>query len=335
MSFKKHRKFDLLNRVVNALEDDGWNVLYLHDTSYHPFLLRIYKNNERHDLRIYIWNLTHGGGQARREDEYRIQITGVDQFTSSDNEKVLILGWWEQGGVFAGFDYNFHTLPLGSSPSMQIREVALRSGYVHGMGTWERDNNEIAIAIRPEFLSEYIINMNDLHSFGESKKDLEILNNVIGIDDEKNQSKIDEVTLKRRTVLQSVWKKVRDTSFKDRVLVAYSNQCSFCGLQLKLIDAAHIVPVEKDGNDMTSNGIALCALHHRAYDRKLLGFNTDYQILISQDKMDGLAKMGLDGERTRFEKNLRSILHLPPTISDRPHVDFITEANRIRGWNKV
>ncbi|MDB2606979.1 HNH endonuclease [Zobellia sp.] len=333
MSFRRHRKGDLLNKITTALIDDGWNVLYLHDTSYHPFIFRIYKGDEKYDIKIYVWNLTHGGGSARPEDEYRIQITGVDQFLLQEDGKVLILGWWEEGGVFAGFDFNFHVNPLGHSPSIQIREEALRNGYINGFSTWKRDNDEIAIAIRPDFLGEYIRNLEGLHAFGASNVDLAALEEVVQAPDEVNDAVIETITLERRSVVQTVTKKLRDNSFKNRVLTAYSNQCSFCGVQLKLIDAAHIVPVEHNGTDQTSNGIALCAMHHRAYDRKLIGFNEEYQIMVHDDNMNNLALLGLDGGRNRFQNDLRAVLHLPPAINDRPHIDFITTANELRGWN--
>ncbi|MFA6403490.1 MAG: hypothetical protein WCX31_17995 [Salinivirgaceae bacterium] len=78
MAAKRHRKFDLFDKIIQAINDDGWNVLYLSDPAYHPFRLKIYKDKESFNIRIYIWNLTHGGGAQRPADEYRVQITGVD-----------------------------------------------------------------------------------------------------------------------------------------------------------------------------------------------------------------------------------------------------------------
>jgi len=112
----KHRKYDLLDIIVQSINDSGWNVLYIGDISQHPFVLKIYQHHESYLLRIYVWNLTHGGGIARAADEYRIQITGADHFEQWAGEKTLILGWWEAVGVFAGFDYAKHVGKLGFSP---------------------------------------------------------------------------------------------------------------------------------------------------------------------------------------------------------------------------
>ncbi|WP_425391492.1 HNH endonuclease [Ekhidna sp.] len=332
MSFRKHRKQDLLNLIINAISDDGWNILYLHDPAFHPFILRIFKNGVSHDLTIYIWNLTHGGGSARAADEYRIQITGVERFENLGNGKVMILGWWEEGGVFAGFDFNYHNIHLGASPSIQIRESALRNGYVNGISAWEKGNSEIALAIRPDFLTTYIDSLNELHSFGTSNNDLKVLESVVESAEEINEETLNSVTENRREIVVSVKKKVRDNSFKNRILTAYSNRCAFCGIQLKLIDAAHIVPVEHNGTDDTSNGIALCAIHHRSYDRRLVKFNGDYSISTNTALLDELQNIGLDGGRENFINNLRAVIHLPPTINDRPHRENVETANTLRGW---
>src|SRR5687767_4019691 len=138
MAKANHRKYDLLDNIVIAINESGWNVLYVGDTAHHPFLLKVYNETESHLVRIYIWNLTHGGGAARPVDEYRIQITGVDRFEQQQGEKTLILGWWEPVGVFAGFDFNKHNGRLGASPSIQIREENLRNALINGFSPCDR-----------------------------------------------------------------------------------------------------------------------------------------------------------------------------------------------------
>jgi hypothetical protein len=45
-----------------------------------------------------------------------------------------------------------------------------------------------------------------------------------------------------------------------------------------------------------------------------------------------LTEIGLDSGVEKFIDDLRAVIHLPPTILDRPHVEYITQANEIRGW---
>ena len=153
----------------------------------------------------------------------------------------------------------------------------------------EKGNREIAIAFRPDFFVEYVRNLEFLHSFGESETDLDVLEEVSERPEEVNDAVVETVTQERQTAVINIKEKIRDNSFKSRVLTSYGQMCAMCGIQLKLIDAAHIIPVEHDGTDQISNGMAICALHHRAFDRSLITVNDKYQIIYNTDKMDLMA----------------------------------------------
>ncbi|MBP9095192.1 MAG: HNH endonuclease [Ignavibacteria bacterium] len=328
-----HRKYDLLEAISQSINDCGWNVLYVEDTSSHPFLIKIYKEEKSYLLRIYIWNLTHGGGAARPRDEYRIQITGVNEFEQRENEITLILGWWKDVGVFAGFDFHKHQGRLGFSPSIQIREEYLRKALINGFAPCDKGNHEIAIAFRPDFFVTYVQNITQLHSFGDSTNDFQILTDITENQLEVNNSALGAVNTFRQTTLIQVSKKLRDNSFKARVLNAYGNKCAFSGMQLKLVDAAHILPVSYEGStDDTFNGIALSALFHRAYDKGLVTFNQNYQIVLNEHELNKFGEIGFDGGLVEFRSLIRPIIFVPPAINDRPNIEFVTRANRLRGW---
>jgi putative restriction endonuclease len=332
----RHRKSDLLNTIVQAIRDCNWNVLYIGDIREHPFLLKIYndESDKGYLIRVYIWHLTHGGGAKRPVDEYRIQITGIKKFDKLQGEKTLILGWWEAGKVFAGFDFARHSGTLGFSPSIQIHEEALRKAHINGIATINKGNKEIAVAFRPDFFVHYVESLEDLHNFGESDNDYAILEKILENPERVNDKLIDQVSPPRKIIASTINKKLRDTSFKSRVLTAYGFECAFCGLQLKLIDAAHLVPVSyPKSSDETCNGIALCALHHRAFDKALVTLNEEYQVIMNQEELTKLKKSGHDGELPRFIKALKPIIKVPPSVNDRPHIDYIKQANHIRGWS--
>ncbi len=181
-------KPDLLHTITSAIAECGWHVLYMDDQ--HPFRLQVYSGDASIPVRIYIWNITHGGGRARPAHECRIQITGVSRFEPEPNGKTLILGWWDEAGVFAGFDFNKHRGMLGASPSLQIHK-----------------------------------------------------------------------------------------------------EC----LQLVTFDKTYVVEVNEE----------------------------EMRRLADADRIGGLDK---------FRKGLRPLILLPPAIADRPHVEFVTSANQIRGW---
>jgi len=328
----KHNKYELLNHLISAINDLGWNVLYLDNIDQHPFKLQIYRENESYRVLVYIWHLTHGGGQARPKNEYRIQITGVDHFEVIPGLNTLILGWWEEAQVFAGFDVRKHLGTLGFSPSIQIREEALRSAYINSFSPCDKGNKEIAIAFRPDFILEYVRNLEMLHDFGQSPADLEELTKIAQ-HPEINDEDIRIMDNERRSTIVSVRKKIRDTNFRSKVLTAYAFRCAVCGIQLRLVEAAHIVPVNHENStDETRNGLALCALHHKAYDQALITISEDYSVLLNQQQIAEFKQLNLIDGLANFSQALRPIILLPPAVSDRPHSEYIRIANFIRGW---
>ncbi len=77
-------------------------------------------------------------------------------------------------------------------------------------------------------------------------------------------------------------------AFREKVLDAYKSQCSFCRLKHReLLDAAHIIPDNTpEGEPIVTNGIALCKLHHSAYDSFILGVTPDYVIHVREDILE-------------------------------------------------
>ena len=65
----------------------------------------------------------------------------------------------------------------------------------------------------------------------------------------------------------------RDPRFRAAVLRAYGYRCAVCGFETRIgstlvgVDAAHVKWHRAGGEDEVSNGLALCALHHRLLDR--------------------------------------------------------------------
>ena len=57
------------------------------------------------------------------------------------------------------------------------------------------------------------------------------------------------------------------------------------------------------------------------------------RLFIIKINLTKLSEIGLDGGADKFVDDLRAVIHLPPTASDRPHVDYVNTANQIRGWS--
>ena len=104
--------------------------------------------------------------------------------------------------------------------------------------------------------------------------------------------------------------KRRDPKFASLIKRAYEDSCAFCGYSGRIegklvgVDAAHVKMHSKGGSDEISNGMALCVLHHKLFDRGVMSLDEDYRILISQDfilnqEENAPFVMGLNGKEMR------------------------------------
>ncbi len=135
----------------------------------------------------------------------------------------------------------------------------------------------------------------------------------------------DEALFSRRVyVTRQTRQRVHQQAFRIRVLAAYREQCACCKLRHEqLLDAAHIIPdSEPEGEPIVSNGIALCRLHHAAFDEFFIGITPDYLIHVRRDILDesdgpmllhGL--QGLDGGK----------IILPRLKNQQPNRDFLEQ----------
>jgi len=79
----------------------------------------------------------------------------------------------------------------------------------------------------------------------------------------------------------------RSSWWPRAILEAWDRQCAFCGYDGQLgsssvgLEAAHIRWFNLGGPDELNNGIALCSLHHKLFDRGALGLDQEYRILVS------------------------------------------------------
>lgn len=138
---------------------------------------------------------------------------------------------------------------------------------------------------------------------------------------ESTGQNLDEVT--KRYVLQETRRRLHQPVFRGLVMQAYETRCSICTLRHSpLLDAAHIVPdADPDGVAAVRNGIALCKIHHAAYDVGIIGISPDYTISVREDvlhEVDGpMLEFGLKGlHRNRLSK-------LPSSKTEHPDRDLL------------
>lgn len=125
----------------------------------------------------------------------------------------------------------------------------------------------------------------------------------------------------RRYLISQTKRRLHQPVFASQVMIAYETRCAVCSLAHRtLLDAAHIVPDSEPGGDpIVTNGLALCKMHHAAYDANVLGITPHYDVEIHRrllDEIDG--PMLLHGLQEHHGKPL---MRLPKRRSDRPDPD--------------
>lgn len=125
----------------------------------------------------------------------------------------------------------------------------------------------------------------------------------------------------RERVSSLVSRVVRDRVFRRIVLRAYDERCAVTGLKLingggrAEVEAAHIQPVDANGPDIVSNGIALSGTAHWMFDRGLIGLDDDMRIIVS--------RQANDPDSIRSVVNSSGRILVPPREADRPHPQFV------------
>ena len=109
--------------------------------------------------------------------------------------------------------------------------------------------------------------------------------------------------------------------FRARVLTAYDRQCTICRLKhVDLLDAAHIQSDADGGAPLVSNGLAMCKIHHAAYDRGIVGVRPDYVVEVREDVLDEV-----DGPMLKH--GIQAVhgwrLQLPRRVADLPDRDLL------------
>jgi putative restriction endonuclease len=134
--------------------------------------------------------------------------------------------------------------------------------------------------------------------------------------------------IRRGYVTAVVRRRIHQEAFRERVIDAYRQQCALCKLRHEeLLDAAHIVAdSEPDGEPVIPNGLALCKLHHAAFDRFFLSVRPDYAIEIRRDLLqetDGpMLRHGLQGMHGQK-------IVLPSRMSLRPSQELLARRHAL------
>lgn len=126
-------------------------------------------------------------------------------------------------------------------------------------------------------------------------------------------------------------RRARDSAFAKSVRDAYDDRCAICGSDRVSpagnpeVEAAHIYPKSMNGRDHVQNGIALCKLHHWAFDCGWISLSDNYEVIVKNNpSLSGYDDFSpLEGDR----------IDLPEEDSKRPHSKFLAEHRQLNGFD--
>lgn len=125
---------------------------------------------------------------------------------------------------------------------------------------------------------------------------------------------------------------IRTRGFRQAIIDAYGYKCSICKMKINSpdslsweVEAAHIVPHSSLGRDDIWNGLALCHLHHWAFDVGWFTLQDDYTINVSSKVLSLPSDFGILGnyEFIRAISNRHTKIFLPSRSELYPHQNAI------------
>jgi len=321
------RPEELLQAVIDACRLRTDAVFFEAGTN--PFSLSLGERN----ITLFIANVTQSSGRAATE--FRIQcpgsLPGELLGHKANGREVFVLGYSWELDIFTAWepDRLLERSQQTQRFSLYTRRSSLTEASQKGFGIYRDTAEQHVLSFRPEFLATYLDNSSVLHL----ARDTSLVNLADAIrDHDAGQSTKKFVTVAKRKIVVSHRQFVRNRRFRQAVLDAYSNRCAMCGLQLELIEAAHLVPhAHPKGVDTVVNGLALCTLHHEALDSGLIYVDTSYNVHLNRTRVSYLRRVGKVDGLGRFRRHLQKSISLPKDASEVPDHQYIALGNRVRG----
>ena len=321
----------LVNAVLNAIQQSGGAGAYTSSSDRdHPRRFAVQYREHSFTIWVYIWTVTHGG-RATLPHEYRIQMTSVQSpLQMNPNGYTVLMGYYPDLEMFTGFDLERHQTFTTGSPSIQIDLDTIHEALQNGLAFSIKNNEELAIGVRPDQFLNYVCNARAFHRDGIDRITFDLLETAAKVE-AVTQENLETLSDERRKIVSEVERYARSANFRTQILSAYDNRCAVTRAQLRLVEAAHILPVAAPGsNDNVTNGLALSPTFHRAYDNCLIYLDETYTIKLNEEKAKELKTQNLHAGLPQFVSFLNKRIHLPADKNQWPDPAFIREANRFR-----
>lgn len=238
------------------------------------------------DQRLRLAMFTHLADLVGRSPDGTVTSAAINRFEFDGQPMRLIVqtGIWKPARLEAALTIRTTFTPPNQEPPYadSVGDDGLVRYKYHGTDANHSDNRALRAAIAYEAELAYFVGVDKgvyvprwpVWIVGEDRSRHEF---SVSVDHSLQLSHLDVDSTQRLYAARLVQERLHQPVFRSRVLRAYESTCAMCRLRHgDLLDAAHILPDgHPRGEPVVPNGLALCKIHHAAFDRNLLGVRPD------------------------------------------------------------
>jgi predicted restriction endonuclease len=240
--------------------------------------------------------------------------------------KTVLFGFYridDSDYVIAAYDPQRHR-EYAYSKSLQVKQQILEKAAKTGIAFQTRANGETIVAFHINEIAEYLQSADDFHNLSY----LEDFEDVHEKPDEMIKPVLDQrydiadvpllAAETRKQIIAAVSRYIRNQNFSIGIKKVYE-RCAICGFRYDyLLDAAHIVPVSQGGTDTYDNGLGLCPMCHRMYDKGYILVDKEMNIYMNSRLAEEFQQLGLADSLERVQATLLETLWLPENEDYHP-----------------
>jgi len=260
------------------------------------------------NVRAYLFTVTpdRSAPGARPPGEFKIQLIIEGQTRGERGALELrdaytaLLGFSPDFGVFVGWEARLYST-FGYSANVQVREPLLVEARNNGWAVAQprpiRGSTEVRVAFAAGNLLLYLraSRQADKRELTGAWREAFMLSKAPGYQAEELPSRprdLDVYVQRERQRLNAT-RLSRDSKFAPRVKEQFDYSCAVCAVQLEIVEAAHIIPVnDSRSSDDVWNGLSLCPSHHTLFDARRFIVGPNLKIVVDDDAVAFLKESG-------------------------------------------
>ncbi len=259
------------------------------------------------NVRAYLFTVTPDrSASGRPPGEFKIQLIVEGQKRSARGSLDLLgayttlLGFSPDFGVFVAWEARLYT-DFAYSANVQIREPLLIEARNNGWAVASprplKGLAEVRMAFAAGNLMPYLRASHEADNRGRHGlwREAFLLSKAPHFSAENLPSRTAELEnhIQRARQRLNMTRLSRDAKFAPQVKQQFDYSCCVCAVQLEIVEAAHIIPVnDPRSSDAVWNGLSLCPNHHTLFDARRFVVHPNLEIAVDDEAITFLSESG-------------------------------------------